>query len=620
MMSLQYERLFTLSRDLMCVVDFAHRFRRVNPAFTATLGWSEAELLARPFLDFVHPDDRESAAAEATRLAAGASSDRFVNRYRHRDGSWRWLSWSTVPDTEAQLLYATARDVTRRHRLEQQLAHRNQLLQTFIRQSPFAVAMFDTQLRYLAASETWLRDYGLTQSEAELLGQSHYAIFPEIGPEWKALHQRGLAGEPLSREEDPFPREDGGTDYIRWQNLPWRDEHGEVGGLIMYTEVVTEAVARRQQLEARTAALEAAQDHSRALMAALPDLVLELSGGDIVDLSGDRAVLPGARPGQALAALLPDSAGALAEAQAAGALRTRRLRLSEGDVTRELEVRFSPLGDTPRVLAVLRDVTERARAAAELAEQNEALTRMTADLQRSNAELERFAYVASHDLQEPLRKMIAFTDLLVDEERDRLSEDGQEYLGFIAAGAYRLRTLIRDLLSFSRVQAPPGRRREVDSHRALADALRMLDQPQREAAASVVMETAPRDWPVVFMDPEHLTQLLYQLISNALKYRHPDRPAVVRLGAAREEVARQWQFWVADNGIGIAPQYHAQIFTIFQRLHTRDRYSGTGIGLALCQRIVTQRGGDITVESVPGEGTTFRFTVPDPPPETRPPF
>jgi signal transduction histidine kinase len=232
--------------------------------------------------------------------------------------------------------------------------------------------------------------------------------------------------------------------------------------------------------------------------------------------------------------------------------------------------------------------------------------RLIADLENSNTDLEQFAYVASHDLQTPLRNMVIYAQLLKSRYADRLDRDADDFIDFIVGGGKQMTRLIGDLLQYSRVTSQSQPLVPVAAGRAVALALRNLGTVPAEAGAEVTVG----DLPTVMADESHLVSLFQNLLDNAIKYRAPDRAPRLSV-TARPAAPGLWRFAVADNGIGIAPAYHDKIFEIFQRLDPAGAKTGTGIGLTLCRRIVRRFGGTIWVESEPDVGTTFFFTLHD---------
>ena len=226
----------------------------------------------------------------------------------------------------------------------------------------------------------------------------------------------------------------------------------------------------------------------------------------------------------------------------------------------------------------------------------------TADLQRSNQELEQFASVASHDLQEPLRMVASYMQLLQQRYQNRLDQDANEFIGFAVDGANRMKDLIDGLLAFSRVGTRGEPPQPVNVNAVLEQVLTVLGPTIRERDATVESDSLP----TVLVDGLQLRQLLQNLVSNALKFCQ-ERPPHIEVGAEDEDT--HWHFTVRDNGIGIAGEHRERIFTIFQRLHTRSEYPGTGMGLAICRKIVERHGGQIWVESEPGAGSVFHFTL-----------
>ena len=264
-----------------------------------------------------------------------------------------------------------------------------------------------------------------------------------------------------------------------------------------------------------------------------------------------------------------------------------------------VEISLSPLDTEEGVLvsSAIRDITDRKRAEDEL-------KRTVTELARSNAELEQFAYVASHDLQEPLRAVAGCVEILQKDYGPRLDGGAVELMRHAVEGATRMQVLIHDLLAYSRVGTRGKPFEPTDCNAALEKAVANLGAAIHESGASITHDTLPS----LMGDPTQLTQLFQNLIGNGLKFHAGNRPEI-HVGARRTDDG--WLFSVRDNGIGIDPQYRERIFIIFQRLHTRTEYPGTGIGLAICKRIVERHGGQITVDSEPGKGSTFSFNIPD---------
>jgi PAS domain S-box-containing protein len=277
-----------------------------------------------------------------------------------------------------------------------------------------------------------------------------------------------------------------------------------------------------------------------------------------------------------------------------------RVMLSDGSY-RHIGARarvFTDEQGTPlRMAGTCLDITERIKAEEKLRTLNE-------DLTRSNRDLEQFAYIASHDLQEPLRMVASYTQLLERRYGGQLDQDARDFIGFAVDGANRMQRLIQDLLTFSRITTRGQPLTPLDSHDPLGEAIANLQTAIQENGTLVTNGELPR----VMGDRGQLVQVFQNLIANAVKFHRPEEPPRIHVSAERTGVF--WTFRVADNGIGIDPKYFNQVFQVFQRLHTRSEYPGTGIGLAICRRTIERHGGRIWVESEPGKGSTFFFTLP----------
>ncbi|MFN3326430.1 MAG: sensor histidine kinase [Bryobacteraceae bacterium] len=280
-----------------------------------------------------------------------------------------------------------------------------------------------------------------------------------------------------------------------------------------------------------------------------------------------------------------------------GEYRFLRSGGASSDVLDRVHVIYDDAGKPVRLIGAMLDITLRKRT-------EEALTIQASALARSNADLQQFAYVTSHDLQEPLRTIASYSALLSQRYEGKLDSDADEFLAYIEQGAKRMSALVHDLLTYSRVVTPePAEFSPIDLHATLRWALSNLKASLEEHDAAVTYDRLP----VVKGDQVMLVQLLQNLIGNAIKYRKPDLAPSIHLSVNRR--GDEWLFTVADNGIGIDAKYHELIFGVFKRLHS-GRTAGTGIGLAICKKIVERHGGRIWVESEPEQGARFRFTLP----------
>ena len=270
------------------------------------------------------------------------------------------------------------------------------------------------------------------------------------------------------------------------------------------------------------------------------------------------------------------------------------LQQAKEELELKVAARTEELRDANIHLSV--ELDERRRA-------EEKMAQYAGELKRSNAELEQFAYVASHDLQEPLRMVASFTQLLAKRYRGKLDEDADEFIGFAVDGANRMQMLINDLLAFSRVETRGKPLEPTDCEAVLSHTLADLAAMVQETRAVVTHDPLP----TVPADAVQMGQIFQNLLINALKFKGRETPKV-HISARWQ--GDEWIFGVQDNGIGIDPQHQERIFTIFQRLHRREDFPGTGLGLALCKKIAERHGGRIWVESEPGRGSTFYFTIP----------
>ena len=365
--------------------------------------------------------------------------------------------------------------------------------------------------------------------------------------------------------------------------------------------------------------LQKAELKVRSLLEAAPDaMVMCRVDGEIIMVNSQTEVLFGRRRekliGRNIRALVPEwSASFRTGALDATAQVTRGVELAafyDTGATFPVEISFSPLQteEGPVITSAIRDISERKKVEEQIrllnANLEERVLARTEELLRSNEELQQFAYVASHDLQEPLRTVSIYAQLLAKRYRGRLQGDADQFIAYIVENASRMEKLIHDLLDFSRVDARGNDYfTRTDCESALSDAIQNVRSLIEESGAAITRDPLPQ----LLGDPIQLTRLFQNLLVNSVKYRGDDPP---RIHISSEEYGSDWLFSVRDNGIGIEPQYAEKVFGIFRTLQTRGKSSGSGMGLAICRKIVSRHEGRIWVESALGKGATFFFTLP----------
>lgn len=463
----------------------------------------------------------------------------------------------------------------------------------------YAIFMMDTQGRVVSWNAGAERIKGYTADQ--IIGHNFSCFFPleaiEQGRPEEILRLTATSGR--HEEQGMRVRKDGSRFFA---NVTFTALHDSAGNLRGFSEF-SHDLSERAESEAKY----------RGLLEAAPDaMVVVKQGGEIAllnvqaekqfgyhrnELVGQQVttIIPEGFAERLLADGLRSTADALAQQIGTGIeLTGRRKNGSEFPI----ELMLSPLQSAEGILvtAAIRDITTRKLVETQLLQKVE-------ELHRSNEELEQFAYVASHDLQEPLRMVSSYTQLLSRRYKGKLDSDADEFIAFAVDGANRMQRLIQDLLAYSRVGTKGKELLATSSEAALQHALLNLRVAIEENSVLVTFGSLP----TVLADEVQLIQLFQNLVGNAIKYRSQAIPHV-HISAIRND-SKEWMFLVQDNGMGIDRQYFDKIFGMFQRLHTREHFSGTGIGLAICKKIVERHGGSISVDSQLGQGSTFRFAL-----------
>ncbi len=865
----ELDSFFTFSLDLLCIAGLDGYFKRVNPAFEKTLGYTSEELLATPFLDLVHLDDQAATVAEMEKLNSGIPTIQFENRYRCKDGSYRWLAWTSTPFASKGWGYAVARDITQQKQMETALKELQSRYELVAESSNDGIWDWNLQTNRVYYSPCWKRTLGFEEHEiSDRYDEWFNRVHPEDGDQYQAALQEHLEGlTPTFKLEYRLLHKDGTYRWIISRGTCLRDAKGQPYRLVGSNRDITEHKQAQTALLQQTRALQAVHQRlmlhiensplgiiewdkefraiywsrqaetifgwkAEEVMGKHPkdwkfihdedvELVNQIlsrltEGSELRDVNQNRnytkngsvldcewynsalfdefgnlvsirsQVQDITKRKQAeeslrltqerLQYLLSNNPAALYSCKLSGdygftfisenvttilgyqaqefledsSFWTNRIHpedaphvfanlpqlFEEGHhiheyrfqhkdgsyrwMHDELKLLRNEAGAPLEIVGYWADITEQKQAESELRKNaemlrflleytpaaiamfdkdmkyqlvsrryledynlldrdiigksfyevfpkiparwktilqqclkgavfaceedllvradgkqewikweirpwasgireingiilvaeviterrkaKENLQRLNEKLLHSNRDLEQFAYVASHDLQEPLRAVNSYAQLLARKYQGNLDAKADKYINYIVEGATRMQQLINDLLEFSRVGTRAKELEPTACETVLSQVLDNLKVAIAESQAVVTHDPLP----TVMGDETQLIQLLQNLIGNAIKFRREEPPRV-HISVKQQE--KEWVFGVRDNGIGIEPEYFERIFTIFQRLHSRSEYPGTGIGLAVCNKIVERHGGRIWVESEPGVGTLFYFTI-----------
>jgi PAS domain S-box-containing protein len=610
-MESRYRGLLEAAPDAMVVVNQFGEIVLLNLQAEKQFGYRRDELIGQQVKNLIPEGFAERLIADGTRTAAEALAQQIGTGIeltgRRKDGSEFPIEimLSPLESKEGVLVTAAIRDITVRKATDANQVQMESRYRGLLEAAPDAMVVVNQQGDIVLLNVQAEQQFGYHRDE--LIGQQVKNLIPEGFAERLIADGTRTAAEALAQQigtgiELTGRRKDGSEFPIEIMLSPLQSAEG-----ILVTAAIRDITTRKAadvhlvQMEARY----------RGLLEAAPDaMVVVNQQGEIVLLNVQAEKQFGYHRdeliGQQVKNLIPDG---FAERLTADALRSTEDALAQQIGTgieligrRKDESEFplwmmlSPLISTEGTLVTtaIRDITTRKEAEAQLKFKVE-------ELSRSNEELERFAYIASHDLQEPLRMVASFTQLLSRRYKGKLDSNADEYIAFAVDGANRMQRLIQDLLLYSRVGTTGAKISEISSDDALSKALLNL-RSAIAASGAIVTHT---ELPSVIADETQLIQLFQNLVGNAIKYQSPGIPRIHIAAVAMGQ--HRWEFSVKDNGLGIEERYFERIFGMFQRLHKREEFDGTGIGLAICKKIVERHGSTISVTSEPGQGSTFSF-------------
>jgi PAS domain S-box-containing protein len=609
----RYRGLLEAAPDAMVVVNQKGEIVLLNVQAENQFGYSRDELVGQQVKNIIPEGFAERIIADGTRTAAEALAQQIgtgIELYGRRKNGSDFpieIMLSPLESAEGILVTAAIRDISVRKEAEKKLARMEGRYRGLLEAAPDAMVVVNQQGEIVLLNVQAEKQFGYRRDE--LVGQKVKNIIPEGFAERLVADELRSAEDALAQQigtgiELTGRRKDGSDFPIEIMLSPLESNEG-----ILVTAAIRD-ISVRKQADKHLAQMEG---RYRGLLEAAPDAMVVVNRrGEIVLLNVQAEKQFGYHRdelvGQKMKNIIPEG---FAERLIADGLRSAEDALAQKIGTGielsgrrkdgtdfPIELMLSPLESAEGILvtAAIRDITTRKTAETHLLQKVE-------ELNRSNEELGQFAYIASHDLQEPLRMVASYTQLLSRRYTGKLDADADEFIAFAVDGANRMQRLIQDLLAFSRIGTKGADLVDYSSEDAMQQALVNLRGVIGDSGALVTHDPLP----LVLADEMQLVQLFQNLVGNAIKYQSPGIPHV-HVSAAMN-VDKKWVFSVRDNGLGIDPQYFDRIFGMFQRLHKREEFAGTGIGLAICKKIVERHKGTISVESQLGQGSTFRFTM-----------
>ncbi len=596
----------------------------------------------------IHPDDYDYIVETITESAKNQTIYESEFRVILPKQGLRWRRSNAKPELledGSTLWHGIIIDITDRKKSEEALSHSHELMKYIIDHNQSSVAVLDKSLKYLFISQRYLRDYRV--KEKNIIGKHHYEVFPDTPEKWKKVHQKALKGKALRADEDVFYRKDGTFDWTRWECRPWYEADGSIGGIILYLEVISEQKRKEEEIKKLNERLEILIDSVQRLataqsLEAVQEMVTQ-SARKLIGADGATLIFRENNncfyaDEDAIQPLWKGNKFHMHSCISGWVMQNKKSVVIEdvfaderipkdiynhtfikslamvpvtilepiGAIGNYWKEKYKPTETELQLLQTLADATARAIENINLyAELEERVKQRTEQLQTVNKELETFTYSVSHDLKAPLRGIVGYSKLLLDDYSDSLNEEAAHFIKTIRSSTLQMNQLIDDLLSYSRLE----RRQMKQEPIVLKNYVQSIVSSYQEELDNKGMKMEIKIPSVkIITDLTGLSIALRNYIENAIKFSDEQKSPLIKIGY--EENPESWLIHVKDNGVGFDMKYHDRIFEIFQRLHLPEDFPGTGIGLAMVTKALQRMGGKAWAESTPGEGSTFFIEIP----------
>ena len=606
------KKILDSSVDMICSNDETGKFAYVSAACKEILGYKPKELIGKKYSDYVYEEDLDRSAAVTAAIRNGIGTTNFENRFYKKDGSIASLVWSSRWEETDKRFYSIARDASQKKESQAALKASEEKYRVLFYNHSIPSWIYDVDtLQFLEVNDAAIEHYGYSREEflninlKSILSEKEferYDIYNKQANFYKESH-KGLW---MHRNKN------GKIFYVEISTNPI-DYPGKRAKLVLSIDRTEQTIAEQELRKSN----ERLVFLSQATFDAIWDWDLQTNeiiwNDGVVKMFGITDLLETQKIDWWYANLHPQDKERV-ETKIKYHIDNNiphwedEYRMKVADSFKYIYDRgyiiYNEQNKPVRMIGAMQDLTERKSHEIMLQNLNNSLEKRAKELAESNAELERFAYVTSHDLQEPLRMVTSFLQLLEKRYKDKLDKKANEYINYAVDGAERMKRLILDLLEYSRVNSSKAEMEDVDVNEIVKD-LKLTYKNFLEESKGMING---KKLPVIKGNKTQILQLFQNIIGNACKYKSV-APPVIDISYEEEEKLF-YKFSITDNGIGIDSKFFHKIFIIFQRLHNRDEYSGTGIGLAICKKIVDKHGGKIWVTSTPGKGSTFYFTLP----------